>query len=284
MTDLIREKAVSIRSPLAPESIHLTLLTQAEENVIDHALERRMDYAQRISSLVLSLRKKEMIRVRQPLQKILLPVLDDRFQKDVDLVKELILAEVNVKEIEYVREDSGIIKKKAKPNYKTLGKRLGKHMKAAAQLIDELSQQDINAIERDKGYSLSINGESFFLSLDDLEIVTEDIPGWTVASDGSITVALDMTLTDDLLAEGMARELVNRIQNLRKDHGFEVTDRIAVRLEAHDSISNAIQRYGTYIQDEVLADKLEVDATVRQGDPVELPDGAQLHIHVERTS
>jgi len=214
--------------PLRHESIHLTDLTVAEEEVIDTALEKRMDYAQRISSLVLSIRKKEKIRVRQPLQRILLPVLDDQFRTHVEQVKDLILSEVNVKAIEYLTDTSGILKKKAKPNFKVLGKKLGKHMKAASAAITELGPAEIATLEKSNQYSLSIDGDTFDLTLEDIEIVTEDIPGWQIATDDDLVVALDVTLNDDLIAEGYARDLVNRIQNLRKDKGFNVTDRISV--------------------------------------------------------
>ncbi len=283
LTDNIRQKAVDGGSDLRHESVHLTHMPKGNEAAIDEALERRMDYAQRISSLVLSLRKKEKIRVRQPLQKVLLPVLDEQFRREVEQVEGLVRAEVNVKEFEYLTDASGVIKKRAKPNFKTLGRRLGKHMKAAAQIINNLSQEEIATLERTNRYELSVNGDTFQLSLEDFEISTEDIPGWQVASDGQITVALDVTLTGELLAEGMARELVNRIQNLRKDQGFEVTDRIAVHLEAKDAVREAARQFGDYIRHEVLADELELAERLEQGELVDLPDDTQVRIRVEKT-
>ncbi|MDX1667133.1 MAG: class I tRNA ligase family protein, partial [Saprospiraceae bacterium] len=264
------------------DSIHLADFPGFESGRIDPGLEQRMDYAQRISSLVLSLRKSENIRVRQPLKRILLPVLDRDFQAQVEAVKDLILAEVNVKEIEYVTDTSGVIKKKIKPNYKTLGRRLGKHMKAAARIIGELGQEEISSIEEENRYVLNVDGETYELTLEDFEILTEDIPGWQVASDGKLTVALDVSLDEQLLAEGMARELVNRIQNMRKDKDFEVTDRIRVHLEKDEAILPAVRAFGDYIKTETLADELELHEQLPEGETVEMPDDLRLSIQVER--
>ncbi|HLF64571.1 MAG TPA: isoleucine--tRNA ligase [Saprospiraceae bacterium] len=264
-------------SPIIHPSVHLTDLTIAEDDVIDPALEQRMDYAQRISSLVLSIRKKEQIRVRQPLQRILLPVLDDQFQSLVEQVKDLILSEVNVKAIEYLTDASGILKKKAKPNFKVLGKKLGKHMKDAAAKINELSPAEIATIEKSNQYKLSIDGDTFDLTLEDIEIATEDIPGWQVASDGDLVVALDVTLNDELIAEGYARDLVNRIQNLRKDKGFNVTDRIKVVVSEHMDISKAVSGFGEFIKSETLAQSLEVGDAI-EGEIVEWLDGGSIRI------
>ncbi len=273
---------VTGREPHA--SVHLADFPAVDEAAIDRALEQRMDYAQRISSLVLSLRKRQKIRVRQPLQKVLLPVLDDSFRAQVEGVKDLILAEVNVKEIEYVTDTSGVIKKKAKPNFKTLGRRLGKHMKQAAQIIGNLSQEEINRIEREGRFELKIDDQTWELTLDDLDIVTEDIPGWLVATDGLITVALDVTITDELRAEGYARDLVNRIQNLRKSRDYNVTDRIAIRLERHPEVEKAVQQFGDYIRTETLADRLELVDHLPEGETIELADGISVRIEVERVA
>ena len=191
--------------------------------------------------------------MRQPLQKILLPVLDDGFQQQVDGVKDLILNEVNVKQIEYVTDTGGVIKKRIKPNFKTLGRRLGKHMKAAAAVINQLDQEDIATIEKDNRYHLSVEGTDYDLTLEDFEITSEDIPGWQVANDGPLTVALDISINEALEAEGTARELVNRIQNIRKNKDFNVTDRIRIQLEKHDTILKAVEQFGQYICDETLA-------------------------------
>lgn len=282
LTDPIREDAIKNNTPLRHESVHLTDLTKVEENLIDTALEERMEYAQKISSLVLSLRKKERIRVRQPLQKIMMPILDDGFQAQVEQVKDLILSEVNIKEIEYLTDSSGVIKKKIKPNFKTLGRRLGKNMKVAAKTIAGFSQDDIVNLEKTGQYNLEVEGETYELTLADFEITAEDIPGLLVANDGALTVALDVNITDDLAAEGMARELVNRIQNIRKDSDFEVTDRIKIQIEQHEAVAPAVKQFGKYIKQEVLADSLRQVAKVKNGTEVELVDGVMVLIGVER--
>ncbi len=263
------------------ESVHLSLIESGDEALIDKALEERMDYAQRISSLVLSLRKKEKIRVRQPLQKILLPVLNSEFRQQVEAVEDLVLAEVNVKGFEYVDDASGVIKKKIKPNFKTLGKRLGKDMKAGAAVISALGHDAIAEIEKNNLYVLELNGEQHELSLEDFEIVSEDIPGWQVASDKEITVALDVTLTDELEAEGMARELVNRIQNIRKTKDFNVTDRIKIQLQDHELIRPAVDQFTDYICAEVLADELTLAAEV-SGEVIDVLEDVELMILVEQ--
>ena len=262
-------------------SVHLASFPRVSHVAINKDLEQRMEYAQRISSLVLSLRKKESLRVRQPLQKILLPVLDAAFSEQVEGVKDLILAEVNVKDIEYVTDTSGIVKKSIKPNFKTLGRILGKNMKAAIPLINKLNQEDIAQIEADNAYKLSIDEQDYELTLADFVISAEDIPGWLVANDGDLTVALDITLTDDLKAEGMARELVNRIQNARKTKDFNVTDRIKVALEKHDLVTAAVASFGDYIKNEVLADDLRLVETVAGGEAIELPEEVSLGMLVE---
>lgn len=267
----------------AQDSVHLTDFPRADENVINASLEQRMNYAQRISSLALSIRKKEKIRVRQPLQKMMLPVLDKDFIAQVDAVKDLILSEINVKEIEYITDDSGVIRKKAKPNFKTLGKRLGKDMKAGAAIISELNQDEIRQIEKDKRYTLVVDGTSYDLDMEDIEIASEDIPGWQIVTDGDVTVALDLTLTDELKAEGIARELVNRIQNIRKASDFEVTDRIIIRVKKDASLADAIAHYGDYICQETLADNLQVTEAAPAGSEIlELVDDISAELAVER--
>ncbi len=264
------------------ESVHLTDFPKANPQLIDKALEQRMDYAQRISSLVLSLRKKEKMRVRQPLQKILLPVLDEAFQEQVEGIKDLVLAEVNIKEIEYITDTTGILKKRIKPNFKTLGRRLGKNMKAAAQVIGQMDQNDIAEIEKKNNYVLSINSDTYELSLEDFEITTDDIPGWQVANDGPLTVALDVTITDELLAEGMARELVNRIQNIRKNKDFNVTDNINIQLERHEQVIPSVEKFGDYIKAETLASDLELVDNLSGGEAIELPEEIKISILVEQ--
>ncbi len=262
-------------------SVHLALMPAPDASHADPGLEQRMDYAQRIASLVLSLRKASKIRVRQPLQKLLLPVLDSQFIGQVDEVKDLILAEVNVKEIEYVTDTSGLLHKRVKPNFKTLGKRLGKHMKAVSDLLAAWTQADIQQLERSGQYVFELGSESFPATLEDFEILTEDIPGWQVASDNGLTVALDVTLTPELEAEGMARELVNRIQNIRKTRNFNVTDQIAVTLENHPEVASAVESFGGYIRQETLSATLSLADNVTEGEVLELPNEVQLRIRVE---
>ena len=282
LTESIREKAVANNTPLRHESVHLTDLTKRDENKVDKGLEQRMDYAQRISSLILSLRKKESLRVRQPLQKVMLPILDESFIQQVDGVKNLILAEVNIKGIEYITDTAGVIKKKIKPNFKTLGRRLGKNMKAAAQAINGFSQDDITNLEKTGSYILNVGEEKYELALEDFSITAEDVPGLLVATDGPLTVALDVTLNDDLIAEGTARELVNRIQNMRKDSDFNVTDKIGIQIENHEALIGAVEKYGDYIKQETLALSLElVDGL--EGEAIELFEGVTINIKIDRS-
>jgi isoleucyl-tRNA synthetase len=279
LTASIKEQAKAKNTPLRHDSVHLTDLVQPDISKIDLALETRMDYAQRICSLAFSIRKREKIRVRQPLQKVLLPVLDEAFITAVDEVKALILSEINVKELQYVTDSSGLLKKSAKANFKTLGAKLGQDMKDAAGLIANFSNEQIASLEKTGALEVNIKGTVYTLSPEDLVVVTEDLPGWKSASDGSITVALDVNLTEELLAEGTARDLVNRIQNIRKDKDFNVTDRIAVRIERHPAIVSAVEQFGAYIQDEVLANSL-VLADLVEGEAVELNDDVTLQIEV----
>ncbi|MEE9437581.1 MAG: isoleucine--tRNA ligase [Saprospiraceae bacterium] len=262
------------------ESVHLAMFPSSDDSTIDKKLEERMNYAQRISSLVLSLRKKENLRVRQPLKKILLPVLNSSFQEQVDAVKDLILAEVNVKNIEYITDTEGIIKKKAKANFKTLGKRLGKHMRDASQAIMAFDQDTIAQIEKTNSYTLDFGDVRYDITLEDLEIVSEDIPGWQVASDKDITVALDIQLDEDLLAEGTARELVNRIQNIRKSSNFKVMDRITVEVTSTEMVDKALLHYSDYICSEVLANSISSISDLKKGEKVELLEGEEMYINV----
>jgi len=279
LTAPLREKARHEHTPLRHESVHLTDLTKPEPGKVDTALEKRMDYAQRICSLALSIRKKEKLRVRLPLQKILLPVLDEAFMTEIEGVKDLILSEINVKNIEFITDASGLLNKGAKANFKTLGAKLGKDMKQAADLIAAFDNAQIDALEASGQMEITVNGKEYTLTPDDLVINTEDLPGWKVASDSGLTVALDVTLTDELLAEGTARDLVNRIQNIRKDKDFNVTDRIVVTLEKHAAILEAVARFGDYIKGEVLAESLSL-ADVVDGERVELNEEVVLGIEV----
>lgn len=260
-------------------SVHLSNLFVSDNTLIDSALEQRMDYAQRISSLILSLRKGKKIRVRQPLQKAMLPILDANFIHQVEAVKELILAETNIKTLEYITDTTGVVTKRIKPNFKTLGKTLGANMKFAQGAIEALTQDDINNIEKNKGITLNINAIDYPLSIEDFIITSEDIPGWLVANDDDVTVALDVTLTDALIAEGTARDLVNKIQNIRKEKGFEITDRVHVTLENHEAIREAVASFSDYIKGEVLADTLSVTDNLAV-EKTELNDTVSLGIDV----
>lgn len=258
-SDWLFQNLNNVSGNISAESVHLADFPKQNNDLINKALEQRMDYAQRISSMVLSLRKKENLRVRQPLKRILLPVLDSEFKNDVQAVDDLIKAEVNIKGIEYVEDTSGVVNKKAKPNFKTLGRRMGKNMKAAAGLIAQMDQAAIQNFENSGIHTLTIDGENFDLTAEDIEILSEDIPGWLVTNDGPLIVALDTTLNDSLMNEGVARELVNRIQNLRKSSGFNVTDRISVVISEDARIKNAVDEFGDYIKSEVLADEINVN-------------------------
>ena len=216
-----------------------------------------MQKAQTISSLVLSLRKKEMIKVRQPLQKVMIPVLDEKQKAEIQAVSNLIMAEVNVKEVELLDDASGILVKQIKPNFKTLGPRFGKDMGLISKEIQGFSQEQINQLDREGSINIDISGKSIILSLDDVEITSQDIPGWLVANSDGITVALDITISETLKREGVARELVNRIQNIRKDSGFEVTDKIKVVLQHDAELEASVLENRGYIMSETLTEQLD---------------------------
>jgi isoleucyl-tRNA synthetase len=253
-------------------SIHHTDFPVVNEAAVDVDLEERMQLAQDISSLVLSLRKKVNIKVRQPLQKILIPVTNARTQEQIEKVADLIKSEVNVKGIDYLTETEGFIKKKIKPNFKSLGGKMGAKMKSVAAAIGGLTAADIAAIERDGHFNLVAAGEQLQIQLSDVEIISEDIPGWTVANKGALTVALDITITPQLQDEGNARELVNRIQKIRKDSDFALTDRIDVTVESVDTLKSAIMNYNDYICTEILADSLELVERLHDGTEIEVND------------
>jgi isoleucyl-tRNA synthetase len=257
-TDQLFRDLNAVTERINAESVHLSDFPLAEVAAIDKDLEERMAIAQEISSMVLSLRKKSKIRVRQPLQKIMIPILDPAMLKHLEAVKELILSEVNVKEMEYLTDDSGVLIKKLKPDFKKLGPKYGPRMKDVQKAILELDQAAIRELEKNGTYPINIEGETFEISTAEVEILSEDIPGWLVASSGRLTVALDITLTDELKNEGIARELVNRIQQLRKSKGFEVTDHILVKVEDRPELSRAVHQFKEYICSEILADELEL--------------------------
>ena len=249
-------------------SVHLADFSVVDKSVIDTNLERKMELAQKITSLALSLRKKEGIRVRQPLQKILIPILDAKMKNDIERVSLIILSEINVKEIDYLAEESTVLTKQIKPNFKTLGPKFGKKMKLIASKITSFTSDDITAIETNGSFTIS---DEITLELTDVEIGSSDIPGFSVATDEGLTVALDITLTDNLKEEGLAREFVNRIQNLRKDNGFEVTDKIIIEIEKNQSITNAINNNLDYICSETLASSLLFSENL-DGETIDLID------------
>ncbi|RMZ51817.1 isoleucine--tRNA ligase [Flavobacteriaceae bacterium PRS1] len=262
----------SVTKKEAFESVHLADFPEYDDSFIDKNLERKMENAQIISSLVLSLRAKEKIKVRQPLQKIMIPV-DNKAQKEEILaVADLIKHEVNVKEIELLEDDSNILVKQIKPNFKVLGPRFGKDMKSISEAISKFTSKDINKMEQSGIFAVEVNGERITLERDDVEITSQDIEGWLVANEGALTVALDITLTDELRKEGIARELVNRIQNLRKDSGFEVTDRIVVTLQKDDKIVEAIHSNLEYIKTETLTEELEIIEQIDNGIEITFDD------------
>ena len=240
------------------DSVHLAVFPEYDPDLIDKDLEERMDIAQKISSMILGLRRKVGIKVRQPLARIMVPVTEKSFRDKFESVKDLILAEVNVRDVEYIDDTSAILVKKVKPDFKTLGPRYGKMMKDISKAISELSRKEIADFESKGSQKLVIDGEEITLTTADVEIISEDIPGWQVANDGKLTVALDITVTDELRYEGIAREFVNRIQNIRKESGFDVTDKITVLIEDHDLIREAINRHASYIGSQTLATKVVV--------------------------
>jgi len=264
------------------ESVHLAEFPIANVNEIDTDLEARMEIAQKVSSMVLSLRAKEKIKVRQPLQRIMVPVLSETFQRQISAVKDLILSEVNIKEIEYLDESSNILVKRIKPNFKTLGPKFGKHMKSIAAAVNGFGEKEIAELEKNQEMELDLGEEKLTISMEDVEITTDDIPGWLVASEGGLTVALDITLTEELKGEGVARELVNRIQNMRKDSDFEVTDRIEIKIKNTPAISSAVEANKIYICAEVLADSLELVESTTGGTFVEIDAETSTEIAINR--
>ncbi len=240
------------------QSVHLVDFPSYNEDLVDKDLEEKMDIAQKTSSMILALRRKEKLKVRQPLAKIIVPVLNKRFHEQFEAIKNIILTEVNVKEVEFLTDASGIIKKKIKPNFKTLGPKFGKLMKQIAGAVNLLGQSEISELEKTGNLEILAGNEKVLITLDDVEIQTEDIPGWTVATEGQITVALDINVTEELKEEGFAREFINKIQNLRKDSNFEVTDRINISIVKGDEYNKAILNYKDYICVQTLANQLEL--------------------------
>ena len=253
-------------------SVHLADFPKYVENFVDKSLESKMQKAQTISSLVLSLRKKEMIKVRQPLQKVMIPVLDEHQRAEIEAVSDLIKAEVNVKEIVLLDDASGILVKQIKPNFKALGPRFGKDMGLISKEIQNFSKDQINQLDKNGTLEIVIAGNNVLLTLNDVEITSQDIEGWLVANSNGITVALDITISTELKQEGIARELVNRIQNIRKDSGFEVTDKIKVQLKRNGLLETAILRNEDYIKSETLTSDLVFVDEIENGIEIEFDE------------
>lgn len=268
------------------QSVHIVEFPSGDETMIDHALEERMHIAQTITSMVLGLRRKVNIKVRQPLNKIMIPVLDPGFRKKLEEVKDLVLTEVNVKNIEYLHDTEGVLVKKIKPDFKSLGPRYGKLMKHITGAVNRMNQQDISAFEKTGAFSIELDDQTIHLSLDDVEITSEDIPGWLVATEDSMTVALDITITEDLRYEGIARELVNRIQNIRKDSNFDVTDKVKIELEEHEMITHTVEKFGDYISGQTLAEDISFSQALEAGNcrKIDLDEKIIIRIKVTKST
>ncbi len=265
------------------DSVHLATFPKADESVINSTLETRMGMAQTVSSMILALRRKVSIKVRQPLQKIIIPILNDEFEQNLKAVEPIIKAEVNVKEIDLLKDASQVLVKTIKPNFKALGPKCGKIMKDVAATISAFSNEEICEFENNGAKTIVVNGQTINLTLDDVTIISKDIPGWQVANEGHITVALDTTLTDELVNEGIAREFVNRIQNLRKDSGFDVTDKIKLQIQKHDAINKAIEIHKAYIASETLCADLQlVDEIKNENKKLVELDEIQTYMAVQK--
>jgi len=265
-------------------SVHIHTFPVENDTLIDKDLEERMGIAQRISSMVLGLRRKVSLKVRQPLNKIMVPVLNENTVKQVDAVKDIILAEVNIKDIEYLDDTSGVLVKKIKPNFKVLGPKHGKIMKQIAGEVTKMQQEDIATLERENAFTINAADQKVVLTMEDVEILSEDIPGWLVANDGALTIALDITITEELKNEGIAREFINRIQNIRKESGFEVTDKINIQIVKHEAITSAIKIHSDYIGAQTLALNIELVDNLEQNNAthVELDETVNTFIRVEK--
>ena len=278
--DRLYQDLTSVTGRGDAKSVHLAKFPECDEAAVDSELEYRMELAQQISSMVLALRKKEALIVRQPLQKIAIPAADEVMKSRIEAVKQLILSEVNVKELEFVEGD-GILVKKIRCNFRTLGKKFGKLMKSVNVAVTEMSQEQIAELEKNGSITLQVEGTDALIELADVEIFSEDVPGWTVANEGALTVALDVEVTDELRREGVAREIVKKVQAIRKDSGFEITDRISVVLSSSEVSDAAVEQFREYICNQVLADSLEVNAALSEGEGIEL-DGCTIKVTVKR--
>jgi isoleucyl-tRNA synthetase len=279
--DSIFRNLNSVTGRHTDQSVHHTLFPVENTLLIDQDLEERMQMAQDASSLILSIRKKMNIRVRQPLQKALIPVSSQEMQLQLEKVEDLIKAEVNIKEIQYISVDNDFIRKKVKPNFVLLGKKLGSKMKQVSGMITSLGQEEIRELETTGEISLEFDNEPVKILLTEVEIQSEDVPGWMVANKNALTVALDIQVTPELEQEGNARELVNRIQKIRKDNGYELTDRILVKVSENAQLIPSITQYNAYICAEILAEKLEWVPELTEGTEIEVND-IQVKVFVSK--
>ena len=277
--DRLYQDLTSVTGRATATSVHLAQYPECDDACVDSELEYRMELAQKISSMVLALRKKEQLIVRQPLQKIAIPTTDEVMKARIEAVKALILSEVNVKELEFVEGD-GILVKKIKCNFRTLGKKFGKLMKSVNAAVTEMSQEQIAELEKNGTITLQVEGTDALIELADVEIFSEDVPGWTVANEGALTVALDVEVTDELRREGIAREVIKKIQAMRKDGGLEITDRIAVSVSKNAGSDEAVEQFGEYISNQVLAGSLTLCDSV-DGETVEL-DGFSINVAIKK--
>jgi isoleucyl-tRNA synthetase len=284
--DLLYTDLNKITGKETDQSVHLAEFPSCDESLINTDLEQKMDLAQKASSMILALRRKEKLKVRQPLAKIMVPVLNPEFKAHFEAVKNIVLSEVNVKEVEYITDSEGIIKKKIKANFKTLGPKYGKLMKQISGEIAAFSQHNIGQLEKSGNYPLNIEGQEILIGLEDVEIQTEDIPGWLVASEGGLTIALDINLTEELKQEGIAREFINKIQNIRKDSDFEVTDRILLKIQKHDFYNQAVMNFSEYISNQTLASELVMVDNLNEANSslVEIDADVEARIQVIRNS
>ncbi len=274
----------NITGKLNSESVHLADFPVFDEKFINKELEEQMDIAQKISSMVLSLRRKVNLKVRQPLNKILIPVPDEDFKNKIEAVKPLILNEVNIKNIEYVFDTTGIITKKIKANFKQLGPKYGKLVKQISNALNQFSQEDIAALEQNGVYTMEVEGNKVEITPDEVEIISEDIPGWLVTNEGNLTIALDINITDDLKYEGIARELVNRIQNIRKDHQFDVTDKVEIEIQQQPEVEMAVNKHKDYISAQTLSDSIKLVDELKENNTnfVQLDENIQTNIKVSK--
>ncbi|MCT4664370.1 MAG: isoleucine--tRNA ligase [Flavobacteriales bacterium] len=279
--DRLYQDLSNVGNKNAQDSVHLADFPVPNESWIDKSLEEKMQFAQKTCSLILSLRQKEKLKVRQPLQKVMIPIDNPRAKEILLEMRNIILSEVNIKDIELLEDNNNVLVKNIKPNFKALGPKFGKQMKNIAQKVNGMNQEDIQTIEQNGAITLEVGGENIELSLEDVEIQTKDIPGWSVATVEGLTVALDITLTDALKEEGLARDIINRIQNIRKDMDLELTDKIIVKFQKEEQLKKSVDNFGKYIADEVLANDIIFENTLENGIELDI-DGYKIYLNVSK--